>query len=119
LRLRASVNYTALVLLHRLKMRFPAARGSSRRHHFLSAFMIASKVVCDDTYSNKSRAVISRDLFALCEANQMEREMCAYLEWQLQADTYRHEETAKICARFVRRTQRTRAQGGTSERASA
>ncbi|KAI5121444.1 hypothetical protein M0805_009553 [Coniferiporia weirii] len=82
-RLHASVTFTALALLHRLKTRFPAARGSSGHRLFLSAFMIASKVVCDDTYSNKSWAVVGQGMFALREINQMEREMCAYLEWQL------------------------------------
>lgn len=45
--------------------------------------MLASKVVCDDTYSNKSWAVVGQGMFALREINQMEREMCGYLEWQL------------------------------------
>jgi hypothetical protein len=48
--------------------------------------MIASKVVCDDTYSNKSWCVVGQNLFALKEMNQMEREMCGYLDWQLNAD---------------------------------
>ncbi|KAH8104386.1 hypothetical protein DFH11DRAFT_1498460, partial [Phellopilus nigrolimitatus] len=82
-RLHASVTFTALALLHRLKTCFPSARGSSGHRLFPSAFMIASKVVCDDTYSNKSWAVVGQGLFALREINQMEREMCAYLEWQL------------------------------------
>ena len=82
-RLHQSVTFTALGLLCRLKTRFPAARGSSGHRLFLSAFMIASKVVCDDTYSNKSWAVVGQGMFALREINQMEREMCAYLEWHL------------------------------------
>ncbi|KLO10902.1 hypothetical protein SCHPADRAFT_807019, partial [Schizopora paradoxa] len=82
-RLPPSVTYTALALLHRLKTRFPHARGSSGHRLFLSAFMLASKVVCDDTYSNKSWAVVGQGMFALREINQMEREMCGYLEWQL------------------------------------
>jgi len=45
--------------------------------------MIASKVVCDDTYSNKSWCVVGQAMFSLKEVNQMEREMCGYLEWQL------------------------------------
>lgn len=48
--------------------------------------MIASKVVCDDTYSNKSWAVVGQGMFQLREINQMEREMCGYLEWQLNID---------------------------------
>lgn len=45
--------------------------------------MIASKVICDDTYSNKSWSIVGQTMFALREINQMEREMCSYLEWQL------------------------------------
>ncbi|KDQ09976.1 hypothetical protein BOTBODRAFT_178534 [Botryobasidium botryosum FD-172 SS1] len=50
---------------------------------FISAFMIASKIICDDTYSNKSWCVVGQGMFSLREINQMEREMCAYLEWVL------------------------------------
>ena len=48
--------------------------------------MIASKVICDDTYSNKSWSIVGQGMFALREINQMEREMCSYLEWQLNVD---------------------------------
>ncbi|TDL18315.1 hypothetical protein BD410DRAFT_880562 [Rickenella mellea] len=82
-RLHHSVTFTALALLQRLKTRFPAACGSSGHRLSLSAFMIAPKVVCDDTYLNKSWAVVGQGMFALREINQMEREMCAYLEWHL------------------------------------
>jgi hypothetical protein len=53
-KLHQAVTFGALVLLQRLKARFPTARGSSGHRWFISAFMIASKVICDDTYSNKS-----------------------------------------------------------------
>jgi len=53
-KLPSSVTFAALVLLQRLKARFPTARGSSGHELFISAFMIESKVVCDDTYLNKS-----------------------------------------------------------------
>jgi hypothetical protein len=82
-RLNSSVTFCALFLLSRLKGRFPAARGSSGHRLFISAFMIASKVVCDDTYSNKSWCVVGQGMFSLREINQMEREMCSYLEWVL------------------------------------
>ncbi|OCH86080.1 hypothetical protein OBBRIDRAFT_738657 [Obba rivulosa] len=82
-RLHPSVTFAALYLLQRLKARFPAARGSSGHRLFISAFMIASKVICDDTYSNKSWSIVGQGMFALREINQMEREMCSYLEWQL------------------------------------
>lgn len=45
--------------------------------------MIASKVICDDTYSNQSWSIVAQKMFALKEINQMEREMCSYLEWNL------------------------------------
>lgn len=48
--------------------------------------MIASKVVRDDTYPNKSWAVVGQGMFQLREINQMEREMCGYLEWHLNID---------------------------------
>jgi len=82
-RLPSIVTFAALLLLHRLKTRFPAARGSSGHRLFISAFMIASKVICDDTYSNQSWGIVAQKMFALKEINQMEREMCGYLEWNL------------------------------------
>ncbi|KAG8689803.1 hypothetical protein FRC08_010774, partial [Ceratobasidium sp. 394] len=82
-RLHSSVTFCALYLLSRLKDRFPAAHGSSGHRLYISAFMIASKVICDDTYSNKSWCVVSQGMFTLCKINQMEREMCGYLEWVL------------------------------------
>ena len=85
-RLASCVTFASLFLLQRLKNRFPAARGSSGHRLFISAFMIASKVVCDDTYSNKSWAVVGQGMFQLKEINQMEREMCGYLEWHLNID---------------------------------
>ena len=85
-RLHHSVTFAALYLLLRLKSRFPAARGSSGHRLFISAFMLASKVICDDTYSNKSWSIVGQGMFALREINQMEREMCSYLEWQLNVD---------------------------------
>jgi Cyclin, N-terminal domain len=85
-RLHQSVTFAALYLLQRLKARFPAAKGSSGHRLFISAFMLASKIICDDTYSNKSWCIVGQGMFALREINQMEREMCSYLEWQLNVD---------------------------------
>jgi len=85
-KLHPSVTYAALVLLQRLKARFPTAKGSSGHRLFISAFMIASKVICDDTYSNKSWGIVAQGMFSLREINQMEREMCSYLEWELTVD---------------------------------
>ena len=47
--------------------------------------MISSKVMRDDTYSNKSWSVVAQKMFNLQEINQMEKEMCNYLEWELTA----------------------------------
>lgn len=85
-KLPSSVTFASLVLLQRLKARFPTARGSSGHRLFLSAFMIASKIICDDTYSNKSWSVVGQGIFQLREINQMEREMCTYLDWELNVD---------------------------------
>ncbi|KAG6920192.1 hypothetical protein DXG01_004961 [Tephrocybe rancida] len=80
------VTFASLILLQRLKARFPTARGSSGHRLWISAFMIASKVICDDTYSNKSWGIVAQGMFNLREINQMEREMCNYLEWELSVD---------------------------------
>jgi hypothetical protein len=85
-KLNTCVVFAALVLLQRLKARFPTAKGSSGHRLFISAYMLASKVLCDDTYSNKSWTIVAQGLFTLREINQMEREMCGYLEWELTVD---------------------------------
>jgi len=48
--------------------------------------MMASKVICDNTYSNKSRGTAGQGVFQLREVNQMEREMCQYLDWELKVE---------------------------------
>ena len=53
---------------------------------FISAFMITSKVICNDTYSNKFWSIVAQGMFNLHEINQMEREMCSYLKWELTVD---------------------------------
>jgi len=85
-KLHSSVTFSALVLLQRLKARFPSARGSSGHRLFITALMISSKVMCDDTYSNKSWCIAAQGMFTLREINQMEREICQYLEWELTVD---------------------------------
>jgi len=85
-KLHDAVTIAALILLQRLKARFPTARGSSGHRLYISAFMIASKVICDDTYSNRSWSIVAQGMFSLREINQMEREMCSYLEWELNVD---------------------------------
>ncbi|KAI6014232.1 hypothetical protein BKA83DRAFT_4465872 [Pisolithus microcarpus] len=75
MKLHPSVTFTTLILPQRLKARFPTARGSSSHRLFISAFMLASKVICNDTCSNKSWSVVARGMFQLQEINQMEREI--------------------------------------------
>ncbi|KAG2159184.1 uncharacterized protein EDB93DRAFT_1062745, partial [Suillus bovinus] len=66
--------------------RFPTAWGFLGHRLCVSAFMLASKVICDNTYSNKSWSIVAQGMFQLQEINQMEREMCEYLKWELNAD---------------------------------
>ncbi|KAJ6540768.1 hypothetical protein B0H19DRAFT_1269307 [Mycena capillaripes] len=48
--------------------------------------MIPSKVICVDIYSNKSWNIVAQGMFTLRRINQMEREMCNYLDWKLTVD---------------------------------
>jgi len=89
-KLPATVTFAALVLLqrlnacfHRRKRRIPFAWASSGYRLFISAYMLASKVMCDDTYSNKSWCVVAQHMFTLQEVNQMEREMYNGLNGEL------------------------------------
>ena len=59
-KLHSSVAFTVLVLLQCLKAQFPTAHGLSGHCLFISAFMIAWKVICDDTYSNKSWSIVGQ-----------------------------------------------------------
>jgi hypothetical protein len=79
-----------------LKVHFPIAQGFSGYKLFVSAFMLAfSKVICDDTYSNTSWSIVVRGMFQLREINQMEGEMCQYLE--LNVDPVTLQETILVC----------------------
>jgi hypothetical protein len=76
---------TALLLLERLKLCYPSARGNSGHTLFISALLVASGVLCDDTYSKASWSVVSQGVFTPRELSGMERELCHYLDWNLQA----------------------------------
>lgn len=80
-RLPACVTHQALLLLTRLKSRYPSARGTATSPHrlFLASLMLSSKISMDDTYSNKSWQIVGQGLFDLKEVNQMERELFAFL----------------------------------------
>lgn len=85
-KLPSLVTFTSLALLQRLKTRFPTASGFSGHRIFLSTFILASKMICDDSYSNSAWVEASQGIFPLREINQMEREMCRHLEWELNVD---------------------------------
>lgn len=84
-RLPISITHQALLLLSRLKARYPSARGTATSPHrlFLSSLMLSSKISMDDTYSNRSWQVVGQGLFELREVNQMERELFAFLGWNV------------------------------------
>ena len=83
MKLHSSITFAALVLFQCLKAHFPMAHRLSGHRLFISAFIIASKVICDNTYSNKSWSIVRQGMFQLREINQMEQEMCQYLDWEL------------------------------------
>jgi hypothetical protein len=80
-----SVIFVALYPHQIFKACFPAAKFSSVHLSlfFIPASMqvLASKIICDNMYSNKS--IVGQGMSALRESNQMEHEMFSYLEWQL------------------------------------
>ncbi|KAM6490092.1 hypothetical protein JOM56_014411, partial [Amanita muscaria] len=75
-KLHPFVVFAGLILLQWLKVLFPSTKGSSGHRLFISAYMIALNVLCDDTYSNKLWMIVAQGLFNLWEINEMEREMC-------------------------------------------
>ena len=83
---RDSGDFCCTLSLTKIEDTVIAAHGSSGHRLFISAFTTAPKVICDDTYSNKSWCIVAQGMFALREINQMEREMCSYLKWQLNVE---------------------------------
>ncbi|KAF7293108.1 Alternative cyclin Pcl12 [Mycena kentingensis (nom. inval.)] len=75
------VTYGALILLKRLKDRFPTANGRSIRRLVFCAFCLASKLLDDFSASTKVWGMLG--VFTLPEINAMEREICLYLNWDL------------------------------------
>ena len=49
------VTFASLVFLQQLKACLPTTWESSGHQLFVSAFMLASKVICNNTYSNQFR----------------------------------------------------------------
>ncbi|KAI0753100.1 hypothetical protein C8Q80DRAFT_1096219, partial [Daedaleopsis nitida] len=106
-KLSKHVVYAALYLLGYMKQHFhnhlrsQTSTPTSGHRLFLAAFMIASKTICDDNYSNKSFAELARmsQVASPREINQMEREMLAHLEWKVNVIPWKLE-------RFERRVER-------------
>lgn len=97
----SSVVFAAIFLLRRLRTRYPSSKNWSRHRLFMSALMIASKVMCDNTYSNKSWAIIGQSLFTLQDLNRMEREMLHLLQWRIHLDSFQLYEFARcVCETF-------------------
>ncbi|THU88841.1 hypothetical protein K435DRAFT_679112, partial [Dendrothele bispora CBS 962.96] len=92
--LHASVMFASLSSAPAPEGLFPTAQGSLSHYSFILVLMIASKVICNDTYSSKSRSIITQDMFTLREINcegdqlQMEQEICNYLNWELTIDNH-------------------------------
>lgn len=82
-RLPNVVTFSALYLLLRLKMRYPDAHAPSEHRLFLTSFMISSKFLCDDTYTDQAWLVVGQGMFELQGLNAMERDMCQKLDWKL------------------------------------
>ncbi|KAH6891668.1 hypothetical protein BKA70DRAFT_1119774, partial [Coprinopsis sp. MPI-PUGE-AT-0042] len=61
-KLHPSVTFASLISLQRLRAHFPTAGGSSGHRLFISASMIASKVIRSDAYSNKSRGIVAHHI---------------------------------------------------------
>ncbi|KAL8277472.1 hypothetical protein RQP46_010102 [Phenoliferia psychrophenolica] len=83
--LPVSITHPALLLLNRLKTRYPSARGTATSPHrlFLSSLMLSSKISMDKTFHNKAWQVVGQGLFSLREVNTMERELFALLGWNV------------------------------------
>jgi hypothetical protein len=63
--LNTSVTFRTLFLLPRLKNCLPIARGSSNHPLFISAIMIASDIICNNTYSNSHAVSSTKDPISL------------------------------------------------------
>lgn len=63
------MTFCPLHLSYRLENNFSAVLGCSGHRLYISAVMITSKVICDDTYSNKSWRIVGEGKCNLREIN--------------------------------------------------
>ncbi|KAJ3520667.1 hypothetical protein NMY22_g12651 [Coprinellus aureogranulatus] len=82
-KLHESIAIVALLLLQRLKDRFPRSRSAEGHRLFLTAYVIASKVMHDETYSNKSWGNAVHNMYSARDIGRMEREFCTRVQWDL------------------------------------
>ncbi|KAJ3537576.1 hypothetical protein NMY22_g5535 [Coprinellus aureogranulatus] len=82
-KLDPSIAFAALVILQRLKGLYSSEKRLSGHRLFITAYMVASKSMCDEVYSNNSWGIVAQRLFPLEEINRMEREMCDCLDWDV------------------------------------
>ncbi|KAJ7148161.1 hypothetical protein C8R43DRAFT_889196, partial [Mycena crocata] len=73
--------YLALILLQRLKGRYPTVCTNDGRRLFVPAVMTALKHHLETTYSNRFWKLATQNVFSLRELNQMERALCYHLDW--------------------------------------
>ena len=77
------VMVSTLLLLLRFRQRRTHGFGLSRRKLLITALMIASKTLCDTTYSNRAWVTAMNHLFTLHEINGMERQFFREMGWRL------------------------------------
>lgn len=80
------VSFYALFLLLKLKAKYPRATYQSGHRLFLISFMLAAKLTQDNAYANMAWRDIGMYIFPLEHLNEMERNMCKYLDWNFNVD---------------------------------
>ncbi|TBU31150.1 hypothetical protein BD311DRAFT_804924 [Dichomitus squalens] len=86
-RFDSAVVFSTLYLLYRLKERYPACTGTSGLRLFLPALVVTAKMMLDDTYSNKSFALLSQGMFPVREVNHMERKLLSEMDMEVNPPT--------------------------------
>ena len=54
-----------IMYVQHLKARLPRPRHLSGQRCIISVFRVASKIICDDTHSNKSWCIVGKGMFTL------------------------------------------------------
>jgi hypothetical protein len=76
----------ALVFLSRLKARHPPSTGASGARLFLTALVLGQKILQDGPFSNQTWVRLIRGHYSLLELACMERELLAFLAWDLSVE---------------------------------